>query len=253
MVGVGGYHLHVNCAGVAAPGRPTVILLSGSDSPSPVWSLILAQVSRGARVCAYDRAGTGWSDPPANPARDPTSIARELRALLANAGEAAPYVLVGHSSGGLYARAFARLYPDQAAGLVLLDATPEDYFTRAPVGQAERRQISALYALAPTFARLGLMRLSPLCRLGPAFPARPAAQFHALCAATDGWVGERVEVRDLTQPLPPAPAAISDAPLAVISAGQNVARIAVWGGLQDRLAAETSNSVHVVACRSIVC
>ena len=246
LVSVGGYRLHIDCAGAARQGAPTVILVSGSDSPSPVWSLVMSRVGQGARVCAYDRAGTGWSDPPTSAARDPTTVARELHALLAGAGEAGPYVLVGHSSGGLYARAFTRLYPGQAAGLVLLDATPEDYFTRTPQGQAERRQLGVSYALAPTFARVGLIRLSPLCRLGPGFPARPAAQFHALCSSADGWTWERAEMRDLTAPLPPAPATAPDIPFAVVTSGLNVARVAPWGRLQDDLARSSTNSVHVV-------
>jgi pimeloyl-ACP methyl ester carboxylesterase len=123
---IGGYSLEYECLGA---GSPTVVLdagyaASGVDTYSPV---ILPAVARTTRACTYDRAGNGLSDP------RPPSIARvtvgtqanELHALLHSVGVPPPYVLVGHSYGGMVGRAFAASYPHEAAGIVLVDASSE--------------------------------------------------------------------------------------------------------------------------------
>ena len=115
---VGGHRLHLNCSGT---GSPTVVLENGLGATSPTWTRITAEVSRTTRVCAYDRAGQGWSDDVDTP-QDGLAIAADLHTLLARAGEAGPYVLVGHSAGGPYAMTYAAQYPDEVAGMVLLDS-----------------------------------------------------------------------------------------------------------------------------------
>jgi hypothetical protein len=114
---VGGHRLHLNCTGT---GSPTVVLENGLGETSPLWSGITAQVARTTRVCAYDRAGQGWSGDAAHP-QDGIAVAADLHTLLARAGETGPYVLVGHSSGGAHAMTYAARYPEQVAGMVLLD------------------------------------------------------------------------------------------------------------------------------------
>jgi alpha/beta hydrolase fold len=107
IVDVGGYKLHIHCIGA---GSPTVILLDGLPSMSIGWTYVQPAVAQTTRVCAYDRAGGGWSDPGPAP-HDSLHIADELHTLLVNADVPGPYVLVGHSFGGLYARMYADRYP----------------------------------------------------------------------------------------------------------------------------------------------
>jgi pimeloyl-ACP methyl ester carboxylesterase len=119
---VGGYRLHLDCAG---RGGPAVVLIAGSGDFSFDWSLVQPRASKLSRVCSYDRAGAAWSDLGPTP-RTMRQEARELQALLAAAGVGPPYVLVGHSVGGLVARVYAERYPREVAGLVLVDSTTED-------------------------------------------------------------------------------------------------------------------------------
>src|SRR5690349_15455065 len=95
LVDVGGYRLHIQCVGT---GSPTVVLDAGLGGSSLDWSLVQAAIGQTTRVCAYDRAGMGWSESGPAP-RTPAQIAGELHTLLGNAGIAGPYVLVAHSLG----------------------------------------------------------------------------------------------------------------------------------------------------------
>ncbi|MCX6032214.1 MAG: alpha/beta fold hydrolase [Chloroflexi bacterium] len=97
MVDVGGYRLHINCQGESQPGGPTVVMEAGNGESSLTWAAVQPEVAKFARVCAYDRAGLGWSEKSPNP-RTVADITDELAALLvADAGVEPPYVLVGHS------------------------------------------------------------------------------------------------------------------------------------------------------------
>lgn len=116
-VDVGGYKLRMQVAG---SGAPTVVLDCGFGDRLEVWDDVFPEVARFARVVAYDRAGLGKSERGPEP-RSYTQIATELHALLHRANIAPPYVLVGHSLGGAYIRAFAHLFRDEVAGLVFVD------------------------------------------------------------------------------------------------------------------------------------
>lgn len=122
LVDVGGYRLHLDCAG---RGGPAVVLIAGAGDFSFDWSLVQPRASRFARVCSYDRAGLAWSDLGPTP-RTMRQEAYELHRLLAAAGVAPPYVLVGHSVGGLIARVYASQYSREVAGVVLVDSTTEN-------------------------------------------------------------------------------------------------------------------------------
>jgi pimeloyl-ACP methyl ester carboxylesterase len=130
LVDVGGYRLHIHCSGPeGASGSPTVIMDAGIGECSLGWSLVQPETAKFARVCSYDRAGLGWSDP-APAARTSQQIVNELHTLLANAGIKPPYVMVGHSFGGLNARLYTSRFPEEVAGLVLVDSAHEDYSIR---------------------------------------------------------------------------------------------------------------------------
>ena len=122
LVDIGGYRLHLNCTG---NNGPAVVLIAGAGDFSFDWGLVQPDVSRFARACSYDRAGLAWSDPGPTP-RTMLQDAYELHALLRAAGIRAPYVLVGHSIGGLIARVYTAQYPHEVAGMVLVDPTHED-------------------------------------------------------------------------------------------------------------------------------
>jgi pimeloyl-ACP methyl ester carboxylesterase len=122
LVDIGGYRLHLNCT---RKNGPTVVLIAGAGDFSFDWGLVQPGMRRFARVCSYDRAGLAWSDPGPTP-RTMLQDAYELHALLRAAGIKAPYVLVGHSIGGLIARVYAEQYPNEVAGMVLVDPTHED-------------------------------------------------------------------------------------------------------------------------------
>lgn len=160
MVDVGGRRLHLVCHGVQ--GRlPTVIMEAGGGNPGVYAQPIARRVAAFTRVCFYDRAGLGWSDP-AGGARDFPGLAEDLHRLLAAAGIKGPYVLEGASFGGLIVRAFARAYPDEVAGVVLTDAAEEELL----FGQLGRTMSEArrMAMVARGAARLGLLRRAVLRR-----------------------------------------------------------------------------------------
>jgi pimeloyl-ACP methyl ester carboxylesterase len=122
LVDLGGYRIHLYCTG---KGRQTVVLSPGGGDFSFVWYLVQQQVQTFARVCSYDRPGYAWSDPGPQPLTF-RQEAYELESALRLAGEKGPYILVGHSLGGLVVETFAEGYPDEAAGMVLVDAPGPD-------------------------------------------------------------------------------------------------------------------------------
>src|SRR5215471_8050261 len=124
LIDLGGWRIHLNCTGQARASQPTVVLEAGAGDFSVDWSLLQPRVARFARVCSYDRAGSGWSDLGPRP-RTMHQIVWELHALLEKAGERPPYVLVGHSYGGLLVRLYASTYPSEVAGMVLEESADE--------------------------------------------------------------------------------------------------------------------------------
>lgn len=170
LVDVGGHRLHLVCAG---RGSPAVIFDAALAASSISWSLVLPEVARVTEACAYDRAGMGWSDTGPLP-RTAGRMERELHELLARGNVRPPYVLVGHSFGGLVARLFAARRREETAGLVLIEpAQPEDW---AVPGEADRRSIDRgmrLCRYGATAARLGIARVvAALAVIGALAPAR---------------------------------------------------------------------------------
>jgi pimeloyl-ACP methyl ester carboxylesterase len=124
LINIGTHRLHINCIG---QGMPTVIIDSGIGGFSLEWFKIQNNLSDDVRICSYDRAGYGWSDPGPKP-RTTARIAKELRTLLVEAKIPGPYLLVGHSFGGYNIRYFASEYPEMTAGLVLIDSSHPQQF-----------------------------------------------------------------------------------------------------------------------------
>ncbi|MEZ4621127.1 MAG: alpha/beta fold hydrolase [Caldilineaceae bacterium] len=120
---VNGRQMHMVCLGQSRAGEPTVILQAGGANESLWWVRVQSQLADHVRVCAYDRAGLGWSDPADTP-RDPATIIGELHDLLAAADIQPPYVMAGHSFGAILTRVYAAHYPNEVAGIALVDGMP---------------------------------------------------------------------------------------------------------------------------------
>ncbi len=222
LVDVGGYRLHIQCAGA---GYPTVVLETGALSMSAAWGWVQPQVAVHTRVCSYDRAGLGWSEPGPEP-RDALHIARELRTLLKNAGETPPYVLVGHSSGGLLVRVYADQYPEDVVGLLLLDSSHPDQDARLEkvLGKPSFLE-EGLFSSLPVLARLGvlrfILRFPALASRIDDLPPRQAAEAKAFLADSSHQSAGRAELAlwEETTAQARATRPLGDLPLVVISAG----------------------------------
>ncbi len=224
LVDVGGHRLHIQCAGV---GRLTVVLETGALSMSALWGWVRPLAARHTRVCSYDRAGLGWSEPGSEP-RDAIHISRELHTLLNNAGETPPYVLVGHSYGGLLVRMYADQHPEDVAGLLLLDSSHPDQVVRIEkvLGKPaflENLQES-MFASLSILARLGILRFM-LRHTGSAgrfddLPPRAAAEFKAFFADASHQSAAEAEMRVWKETAGQVRATrpLGDLPLVVISA-----------------------------------
>lgn len=157
LVDAGPHSLHVRSVGH----QPlTVVMEAGSGETGLSWGDIPDELSRDATVVTYDRAGYGWSEDPESE-RSGENVVNELHLALQNAGLPGPYVLVGHSLGGMYTRLFAMTYPDEVAGLVLVDARPENFERLSgPVYEEDQYQSST-----PSPAVLSILKQSGILRL----------------------------------------------------------------------------------------
>jgi pimeloyl-ACP methyl ester carboxylesterase len=241
LVDVGGHRMHIACIG---EGSPTVVLDAALGNMSAHWALVQQETARTTRVCAYDRAGLGWSEPGPEP-RDAEHITSELHTLLRNADIPGPYVMVGHSFGGLYTQLYAARYADQVAGVVLVESSHPQQFTRLPGGQQNYEQTRRLYTVAPFLAWLGLVRLLNLSPPPPGLRAEQRAQI-------DAWAGSTRHITTTAEEFQAAPHTMAQAgaaddlgnlPLAVVSAGEQSPD---WLALQNELAALSTNSSHRV-------
>jgi pimeloyl-ACP methyl ester carboxylesterase len=156
LVDVDGRRLHVHCSG---SGTPAVVMEAALGGSSISWSLVQPDVARLTLTCSYDRAGFGWSDPGPLP-RTAGRVADELRSLLERAEIQPPFLLVGHSFGGLVMRIFAARHRADVAGLVLVDpAHPEDWVTPAPKEQIKIDRGIRLCRHGAMAARFGAARV----------------------------------------------------------------------------------------------
>jgi pimeloyl-ACP methyl ester carboxylesterase len=155
-------------------GSPTVLFESGLMSTVRSWDDIQPEIARSTRAVSYDRAGLGWSDPGPAP-RDAERIVGELHELLERAEVSPPYILVGHSFGGLTTRLFAARYPEQVAGLVLIDpVVPGEWNPANEQNQKRIRTGATILRRASAFSRVGVIRfISLLLRVGAKRIAEP--------------------------------------------------------------------------------
>ncbi len=152
MVEMGGYRLHLNCTGT---GSPTVILDAGFGGGVLDWVSVQPEIAKFTRVCSYDRAGNYWSETSPN-RRTSGQIVKELHTLLLNAGIQDPYVLVGHSVGGANMQLYVGQFPDEVAGMVLVDSSHAEQRTRLP---EKYKPPAILPFLIKVFAPIGVARL----------------------------------------------------------------------------------------------
>ena len=162
LVDVGGYRLHINCTG---NGSPTVVIVAGAGDWSTTWGVVQPEVAKTTRVCSYDRPGLGWSDAGPRPG-DAAQSARELHTMLQNANVPGPYVMVGHSLGGLIVRVFAHDYASEVLGVVLVDSMNPKQVT-----PSQSNFLALVYSLQAAFARVGGGQL--LMKLPGILPAMP--------------------------------------------------------------------------------
>lgn len=174
LVDVGAHRLHLRCAGA---GSPAVVFDAALGASSLSWSLVHPPVARVTTACTYDRAGFGWSDAGPRP-RSAGRIADELATLLQAAGVAPPWVLVGHSFGGLVVRLLAARRPADVAGLVLVEpAIPEEWVQPAPDRRTQIERGVRLCGYGAVAARRGLASVvAGLVSVGALGPARLAVK-----------------------------------------------------------------------------
>jgi pimeloyl-ACP methyl ester carboxylesterase len=241
LVDVGGHKLFISCTGT---GSPTVVLEGGLGQGSDYFALVAPAVATKTRVCAYDRAGHGRSEP-ATGTQDGMAIARDLHALLAASGNHGPYIIAGHSSGGVYVRFFAAAYPDEVAGVVLLDAQSPHMTPVQSSAQSSENPMSALAGVLPGLARVGVARLlssvasndlpADVTARRRAFEATPGA------ASSFGEEFSRLDgILDAAGALPD----LGDRPLVVVTAEAEAPD--GWLDQQNRLATLSTNVSHRV-------
>ncbi|HRQ42437.1 MAG TPA: alpha/beta hydrolase [Chloroflexota bacterium] len=243
LVDVGGYQLHLYCLG---EGSPTIILDAANMGTVSNWAWIQPELAHSTRVCAYDRAGNGWSDLSPEP-QDTWQNGAALHTLLAQAAVPGPYLLVGHSFGGLFVQAFADMYPDEVVGMVLIEGT-------LPNGQAAlglpdvmpNAPDAAMIDATPFISRLGILRLLNFPPTDPDLP-EPQRQELQTYLASSKWAETTRRQYHLfptllaqVRPLYTA-VSLGQMPLAVVLGSEGAGSIEAWRDLFAQQAALSAN------------
>lgn len=222
MVDVNGLQMRLDCRG---GGSPTVVLEAGGQSPSFVWIRIQDQVAGFTRVCSYDRAGYGWSDA-VHETMHPEQVADMLHTLLENGGEGPPYLMVGHSFGGIYIRVFTEKHPDEVVGMVLVDSSHENQNELAPPALAQSPEYAQRKKGAVTSLRLiqiaepiGLLRAIKFLDAGVASMSLPEQETGSVLAQMyrTGFMGAYSRETIMMMNYSSQPAKLGDLPLIVLS------------------------------------
>jgi pimeloyl-ACP methyl ester carboxylesterase len=244
LIEVGGHQMHLDCVG---SGSPTVLLEPGAGGTSASMAWVAPAVASHTQVCVYDRAGRGGSQPADGP-QDGARVATDLHTLLHLAGVPGPYVLAGHSFGGLYVRIFAAHYPDEVAGLVLIDSTaseePAKSVVPSPGDESSYDGVGRFATLASLSARVGPARLFGDL-VGGTLPARSeellrydTAQASTVRSVVEEYLRggassqEAASLRDF-----------GDQPLVVLTAGEHPAS---WMAAQQKMTTLSTDTVHRV-------
>jgi pimeloyl-ACP methyl ester carboxylesterase len=249
MVDVGGYSLHLYCTG---EGERTVVLDAGLGGGMLDWSLVQPEISKFTRVCSFDHAGAGWSDAGPEP-RDSRQMVNELHALLQNAGLKAPFVFVGHSLGGANLQLYASRFPEQVAGLVLVDSSHENQFSRIPLPALSSAVPLLIKALAPIGAGRIILGIEPLSEnVTPAF-AKQRASVYSHTGHLFSVADEFANAPKSLEYLRANTMRLGEKPLIVLTRGKAQDTEAVeniWRELQSDLASRSSRGKHIMAEKS---
>jgi pimeloyl-ACP methyl ester carboxylesterase len=260
LVDVGGFKMHIHCMG---EGSPTVILEAGLDDFSIFWSQVQSEIAKVTRICSYDRAGLGWSEPSPK-SRTNRTMVEELHLLLDNANMDGPYVLVGHSFGGALMQLYAHNYPNDVAGVVLVDAAPDELFVRIPLWRNAIAGKVGLYRTLVPLSSFGLLVFTPGNIPNRGMPDDVLAQYRAIAVSTDYFrtgVAENEVFESNLAEVRNADISLGDMPLIVISRGywdpmpgfsetENQQAWQTWQEMQSELLLLSANSRQIVATKS---
>jgi pimeloyl-ACP methyl ester carboxylesterase len=262
LVDIGGFCLHLNCAG---HGTPTVVMDAGGGAPSIAWGLIPSEIAKFTRVCTYDRAGFGWSDPNPRISRTSYQSVDELHLLLTKAEINPPYLLVGHSLGGVNMRLYASQYPEDVVGLVLVDSSHEYQMTSEMWNRT--KMLSWLYQVLRVVSQVGVLRvigemnllpiLEDIKRESQKYPLAIQTlfdTFKSFCYRPDYWATASNELANIKKSFEEVQSVISlgSLPLIVLSQGSKDSKMSderfqQWAALQLDLTKLSSNSRRIVA------
>lgn len=260
LVQVGEHKLHIHCIG---EGRPTIVVDNGGGNWSMTWLALQDRLAQQTQVCVYDRAGLGASESGPMP-RTSEVMVEELHQLLENAKVPQPYVLVGHSLGGYNARIYQDRYPDEVAGIGLVEAGHEEQWSRLPqeISDLVDEQIM-IGKIGRTLSYVGLLRLIAPPELKQLPPDLRAAHTAAMVTPkTLNAIIAEVESAEISANQLSKTGLLGDLPLVVISARHSnsaFAEMAVtveipfeeadqaWFELQEELVTLSSNSQHFVS------
>lgn len=244
LIDVGGFKMHIYCVG---EGSPTVILETLSGGTSSYWGWVQPEVQNGTRVCIYDRAGRAWSEPDPEPQSLGRTV-RNLHTLLVNANIEGPYVLVGHSIGGIYVRRFAAEYPNDVVGMVLVDSSNPYQFDRYPEMLKENESYLRIAKYTPVFARLGIGHL--FFALGGEIDSAEMkepqkSEIKAAWSSPEYFESQYAETVAGSNIFADGQklGGLGDLPLIVLTQGNGAS--GGWLELQNELAALSTNSLHI--------
>jgi len=261
LVDVGGYKMHINCTG---QGSPTVILEAGMGYYSLFWANVQPEVARFTRVCSYDRAGYGWSELGPHP-RTANAEMEELHTLLVNANVQGPYVLVGHSLGGMLVRVYAHNYSGEVVGMVLVDSYHEERPIRNPELTKLNQDAAGQFRIFALLSSTGIMALAPHTIPNPGLPDDAYEQLQAITATTgyfEMFLAESNAVEESSAEVRALKITrFGNMPLIVLSAGrqETIASLSaaenqhLWEEMQSQqseLAALSSDSKQIIAEQS---
>jgi len=247
LVNVDGYMMHIYCTGA---GSPTIILDAANMGTVSTWAWIQPEVAKTSRVCAYDRADSGWSDLSPQP-NDTKQNAEVLHTLLQSAGESAPYVLVGHSLGGLYVRMYAEMYPDEVAGMVFIEATlPDGLNALGKPDVMPNSPDEGMIDTAPMVSSLGILRLMKFPSADPDLPEPQRSELQAFLSSAK-WA-ELIKRQyhlfpTLLAQIRPlyGSGSLGNIPVAVVLSSEGDGSLAEWQDLWAQQAALSTNHIIV--------